>query len=159
MSMCLCFFAGEGVVPEQKNEVEACEGRPAGECSPREGISECEERSAAAFWTFRDSWTAALCQVTKARNGGGQPRQWQKLTSFMTFHNLTRRTQIKIWKTVKNTIKWENGNSRDTLWWLKDFCNFYVFASVQFYFNKHSVLKYLCAQCTDFKYFVYYFNY
>lgn len=47
---CVCAsFAGEGVVPEQENEVEACEGRPAGGRSPREGTGEREERSAAAF--------------------------------------------------------------------------------------------------------------
>lgn len=51
----LCFPSGEGVVPEQENEVEACEGRPAGGSSSGERTGECEKRDVAAIRVFRNS--------------------------------------------------------------------------------------------------------
>lgn len=66
--------SGEGLVPEQKNEVEACERRPAGGSSPAERTGEREKRDLITVRVFRDGGTAAFPQFTQD-DGGRQPGQ------------------------------------------------------------------------------------
>lgn len=72
------FLPGEGVVPEQENEVEAGQRRAARSRSSREGTGECEKGNPSAVRAVRDR-----CGYPPADRGLAskwrQPRQWPQL--------------------------------------------------------------------------------
>lgn len=74
-SFCVCSHLGESMVPEQEDEVEAREGRPAGGSCKRKRTGECKKRNVTSIRDFRDSRTAALGQLSQADTRGGQPGQ------------------------------------------------------------------------------------
>lgn len=66
-----CFLAGEGVVSEQEDEVEACEGRPAGGSSTGERTGECKKGEATAIRAVRGCGTSVLGRFAEAGDRGG----------------------------------------------------------------------------------------
>lgn len=68
--------AGEGVVPEQEDEVEKSEGRPAGGSSSGERTGECEKGDAAAV---RVLWHRGAPPLDGLLSQRGQPRQRPEL--------------------------------------------------------------------------------
>lgn len=71
-----CLPAGEGVVPEQTDEVETSERWPAGGSSSREGTGECEKGDVTAVRVLRHCSAAPLNGLLSQR---GQSWQWPEL--------------------------------------------------------------------------------
>lgn len=61
--------SGEGLVPEQENEVETCERRPAGGSSSAERTGEREKRDLITVRVFRDGGAATFAEFAEDRRG------------------------------------------------------------------------------------------
>lgn len=99
--------SGEGLVPEQENEVETCERRPAGGSSSTERTGEREKRDLITVGVFRDGGTAAFSEFAKdhrGRQSGQRPqrRLWPNMdqSTKTVVNNRVQRDPLQIQNTV-----------------------------------------------------------
>ena len=74
----LFFVKGEGLVPEQANEVEESKRGPARSCSSRKRTGECEKRNTSPFRAL-GNWRGHPPANRGLSSQRRQPRQWPQL--------------------------------------------------------------------------------